>query len=31
MDFLPENEAPKKKKGGGFNSYWLFGILLIGL
>ncbi|HQG37987.1 MAG TPA: ATP-dependent zinc metalloprotease FtsH [Chitinophagales bacterium] len=31
MDFLPENETPKKKKGGGFNSYWLFGILLIGL
>ncbi len=31
MDFLPENEEPKKKKGGGFNSYWLFGILLIGL
>ncbi len=31
MDFLPENETPKKKKGGGFNSYWLLGILLIGL
>jgi cell division protease FtsH len=30
MDFLPENEEPKKKKGG-FNSYWLFAILIIGL
>ncbi len=29
MDFLPENETPKKKKG--FNSYWLFAILIIGL
>ncbi|MEN9447211.1 MAG: ATP-dependent zinc metalloprotease FtsH [Bacteroidota bacterium] len=31
MDFLPENEQPKKKKSGGFNSYWLFAILLVGL
>ncbi|HNG71959.1 MAG TPA: ATP-dependent zinc metalloprotease FtsH, partial [Chitinophagales bacterium] len=30
MDFLPENEEPKKKKGG-FNSYWLFAILIVGL
>jgi hypothetical protein len=30
MDFLPENEEPKKKKGG-FNSYWLFGLLIVGL
>ncbi len=30
MDFLPENEEPKKKKKG-FNSYWLFAILIIGL
>jgi cell division protease FtsH len=30
MDFLPENEEPKKKKGG-FNSYWLFGILIVAL
>ena len=30
MDFLPENEEPKKKKGG-FNSYWIFAILIIGL
>lgn len=30
MDFLPENEDPKKKKGG-FNSYWIFGILIIAL
>ncbi|MDB5226058.1 MAG: ATP-dependent metalloprotease FtsH [Bacteroidota bacterium] len=29
MDFLPENEEPKKKKG--FNSYWLFAILIVGL
>lgn len=29
MDFIPENEDPKKKKG--FNSYWLFAILIIGL
>lgn len=28
MDFLPENEEPKKKKGG-FNSYWLFGLLIV--
>ena len=28
MDFLPENESPKKKKGG-FNSYWLVAILII--
>ncbi len=30
MDFLPENEEPKKKKGG-FNSYWIFAILIVGL
>ncbi len=30
MDFLPENEEPKKKKGG-FNSYWLFGLLIVAL
>lgn len=30
MDFLPENEEPKKKKSG-FNTYWLFAILIIGL
>ncbi|MCB0507907.1 MAG: ATP-dependent zinc metalloprotease FtsH [Chitinophagales bacterium] len=30
MDFLPENEEPKKKKGG-FNSYWLFAIIIVGL
>ena len=30
MDFLPENEEKKKKKGG-FNSYWLFGILIVAL
>jgi len=30
MDFLPENEEPKKKKKG-FNSYWLLAILIIGL
>ncbi|MEZ5053544.1 MAG: ATP-dependent zinc metalloprotease FtsH [Chitinophagales bacterium] len=30
MDFKPENEEPKKKKGG-FNSYWLFAILIVGL
>jgi cell division protease FtsH len=30
MDFIPENEEPKKKKGG-FNSYWIFAILIVGL